>query len=782
MAYQRPIEEIASLIDVPAPPVMSLSPGNEWIILLESASLPSIEELAQPELRIAGIRINPRNNGKSRANHYCKLKLKSLADLKEYAITELPAELKIATISWSPDGKKFAFSLFKERGIELWYVDVILRKAKRLTGPVINDALYGPGFSWEPDANSLLIRMIDGNRGEPAAENPVPDGPVIQETTESKSPVRTYQDLLKNSRDEELFEFYGNSILSRVLLDGSITELADPCIISNFSVSPDGNHILLEQILRPFSYLVPYDRFANRVEILDKKGKLLKRIADLPVAEDIPKGFSSVRKGPRDFEWRSDRPAELWWVEALDEGDAGMKAEIRDQLFRLSTPFSSPKEAAISLSQRYDGINWYDGNLAIVEESWWESRRKITHAFQPDNPAMGTSTLFDRSFEDSYNDPGYFLSRPNELGKSILLSGDGGKTIFMVGQGASPEGDRPFLDEYSVTEKKKNRLWRSEAPSYEYPYFIVDITKQQLLTRRESVENPPNFMLRDLKNQSYKALSDYPHPYPKLRQIKKEMLKYNRTDGIGLTATLYLPYDEAEKNKNLPVLLWAYPQEFKSADAAAQVKDSPYRFSFLNWASPLFWLVRGYAILDDPSLPIVGEGDKEPNDTYIDQLVSGARAAIDNLVALGIADPKRIAVGGHSYGAFMTANLLAHSDLFAAGIARSGAYNRTLTPFGFQAEERTIWEASDVYMKMSPFMYADRIKTPLLLIHGEADNNSGTFPLQSERFFGALKGQGVSSRLVLLPYESHGYRAKESILHMLWEMDNWLEKYLGNKP
>jgi dipeptidyl aminopeptidase/acylaminoacyl peptidase len=778
MIYQRPPEELASLIDVQPPPVMSLSPSNQWLILAQSASLPSVSELAQPELRIAGIRINPANNGKSRASYFIGFQVKSLSDLKEYPINGLPNDLHIGTFSWSPDGGKLAFTLFMEQGISLWYIDMSTRQAKQLTGPVLNDALYGNSISWSPDGSCLLARIIDPGRGRLSPAPAVPDGPVIQENTGTKAPVRTYQDLLKNSYDESLFEYYCTSVLCRLGLDGTLTPLHERGIISSFSYSPDGNYILYETVVKPYSYLVPYDRFANRIEILDRNGKLVKLLADIPVAEDIPKGFSSVRKGPRDVEWRSDVPAELWWVEALDGGDAAVKTDQRDQLYYLAAPFTSPPQKGICLSLRYEGINWCNPDLAIVEESWWENRRRVTYAFAPADPGKPAEVLFDRSFEDSYNDPGYFITRPNSSGKSILLTGENGNSLFLIGQGASPEGDRPFLDKYLLKEKSARRIWRSGAPWYEFPYFLLDVKKQLLLTRRESVDEPPNFFLRDLKKNSLQQLSDYRHPYPQLKQVKKELLKYHRSDGVPLTGTLYLPYADDAKNKNLPVLMWAYPQEFKSADAAGQVKDSPYRFSFINWASPLFWLVRGYAIMDDPSLPIIGEGDKEPNDTYIDQLVAGAKAAIDTLVAMGVADPKRVAVGGHSYGAFMTANLVTHSDLFAAGIARSGAYNRTLTPFGFQAEERTIWEAPDVYMKMSPFMYADKVKEPLLLIHGEADNNSGTFPLQSERYYAALKGQGAVTRLVLLPYESHGYRGKESILHMLWEMDNWLQKYV----
>ena len=300
-----------------------------------------------------------------------------------------------------------------------------------------------------------------------------------------------------------------------------------------------------------------------------------------------------------------------------------------------------------------------------------------------------------------------------------------------------------------------------------------------LLTRRESVEIPPNFFIRDLRSGALEAVTDFPHPTPQLLGVQKELIRYKRADGLALTGTLFLPAGhDPEKDGPLPTILWAYPREFKSASAAGQVRDSPHRFVRVGWWSPVPWVTRGYAVLSDPAMPIIGEGESEPNDTYVEQLVSGARAAVETLVERGISDPAKVAVGGHSYGAFMTANLLAHSDLFCAGIARSGAFNRTLTPFGFQSEERTLWQARETYFEMSPFVHADKIKAPLLIIHGAEDNNSGTYPMQSERFYNALKGHGATTRLVMLPHESHGYRARESIMHTVWEMDTWLSRYV----
>jgi dipeptidyl aminopeptidase/acylaminoacyl peptidase len=354
--------------------------------------------------------------------------------------------------------------------------------------------------------------------------------------------------------------------------------------------------------------------------------------------------------------------------------------------------------------------------------------------------------------------------------------------VFLTAEGASPEGSRPFVDALDLTSGKKTRLFHSEGPVYEYPLAFLSVASRTLLTRRESTEEPPNYFARDLKTNEVRALTSFPHPYPGLVGATRELVRYQRPDGVALTATLHLPPGYSPSSGSLPLIVWAYPREYKSADAAAQVRESPYRFSRVSWGSPLYWLTQGYAIMDDAAMPIVGEGDEEPNDTYVEQLVASAKAAVDEAARRGVADPDRAAIGGHSYGAFMTANLLAHSDVFRAGIARSGAYNRTLTPFGFQSEERTFWEAPETYFTMSPFMHADQIDEPILLVHGEADNNSGTFPIQSQRLFHALKGHGARARLVLLPHESHGYRGRESVLHTLWETNEWLERYVKNAP
>ncbi|HUG80398.1 MAG TPA: prolyl oligopeptidase family serine peptidase, partial [Bryobacterales bacterium] len=448
----------------------------------------------------------------------------------------------------------------------------------------------------------------------------------------------------------------------------------------------------------------------------------------------------------------------------------------------LGAPFSSDAEPLFKASLRMERIDWGNDNLAIVTESWWKTRHEQVWLTRPNEPKSEPRLLFNRKSEDRYGDPGDPVKRPNPNGHAVLLSGKDGGALLYIGLGASPEGDRPFVDQRNLNSNETKRLWRSEAPYYEYPVATLDDEAGSLLTRRESATEPANYFVLDTKTGKRRRLTNFPNPSPQLNAAHKELIRYKRDDGVDLSGTLYLPPGYRPEQGPLPLLVWAYPREFKTAAAASQVDGSPHRFTRVAGNSPLFWLTQGVAVLDNATMPILGEGDKQPNDSYVKQLVASAKAAVDEAVRRGVADPDRAAIAGHSYGAFMTANLLAHSDIFRAGIAQSGAYNRTLTPFGFQAEERTFWEAPEIYFAMSPFMHAQKVNEPILLIHGAADNNAGTFPIQSERFYHALKGHGATTRLVMLPHESHGYRARESVLHVLWEKTRWLEQHVKNAP
>jgi dipeptidyl aminopeptidase/acylaminoacyl peptidase len=774
--YREPDAALARIVDAPPTPGVSLAPDETRLLVVEYPSYPPIAELAERELKLAGMRIRPSVDGRSRTTGATGLRLLDVATGAERPVTGLPVGPRIENLRWSPDGAHVAFTHTTDDRIELWVLDVGAAGARRLVDARLSLAA-GNGPSWLDDETLVATFVPEGRGPEPSARR-VPLGPVIEEATGRKAPARTYQDLLEDPADEALFDHYFTVQLALAELDGTVRPIADPGIAMDVSPSPDGRYLLVEWVHRPYSYRVPASRFPRRVEVMDRDGRPVHLVADLPLQEEVPITFGSVPTGPRSVGWRADSPATLVWAEAQDGGDASVEAEVRDKVFVLDAPFSAGPRELTSLGLRYAGLEWGDDDLALVYESWWKTRRQKVWRVRPGDLSAAPELLFDRSYEDRYSDPGRPDTRTNEYGRSVIRRSPDRDAVYLVGAGASPEGDRPFLDRYDLATGGTTRLFQSEAPWYEAPVALLDPAAGALLTRRESPDTPPNYFERNVASGDLRAVTDFPHPAPELTEVRKELIRYTRADGVDLTGTLYLPPGWEPADGLLPAVLWAYPTEYKSADAAGQVTDSPYRFVRASAWSPHIWTLIGYAVLDDPSLPIIGEGDDEPNDTYVEQLVAGAEAAVRELARREVGDPARMAIGGHSYGAFMTANLLAHSDLFAAGIARSGAYNRTLTPFGFQAEERTYWEAPGVYNEMSPFMHADRVDEPILLIHGEMDNNSGTFPMQSERFFGALKGLGATARLVVLPYESHGYRARESLLHMLWEQQEWMDRYV----
>ena len=780
--YKVPAKELVDIVDAPPTPASVTGPG-QWVLFARLSPTLTIADLSEPELRLGGYRFNPATHEQSRVTYANEVWLMNGTTGERRPITGLPSPLRARNPTWSPDGNRLALTIATNEGVTLWMVDAATGRAARAGNVLLNGTHPRRPYEWVSDSRTLIARTVPANRPVPPTAGAVPAGPLVQENLGRRTPSRTLQDLLKDEHDAALFEHHLQSQLAAVSVDGTVRNLGTPGMIVRAEPSPDGQYLLVETVRRPFSYIVAESRFPRRFEVWTRNGEPVRQVAELPLIETVIPDRDAAPEGPRAMGWRGDEAATLYWVEAQDKGNPRVEAPVRDRVLMLAAPFSGTPAEIASLAMRYGGIQWANGELALVHERWWKTRKIRTWRIRPAQPG-NPELLFDRSSEDRYNAPGSPVTKRNPRGMQVLRLTNGGKSFYLFGEGASPEGDRPFVDRFDLGTKKAERLWRSEGQQFEMPVDLLDDEGRRLLTRRESPADPPNFYLRDLRARTSRALTSFPHPMPQLASAKKELLRYDRGDGVKLTATLYTPpgHDPARDGR-LPVLVWAYPEEFLSADAAGQVTTSPYRFIRAGVGGALPYLLRGYAVLDDPSIPIVGANGAQPNDTYVEQLIAGAKAAVDEVVRRGVGDPDRFAVAGHSYGAFMTANLLAHTDLFRAGIARSGAYNRTLTPFTFQAEDRTFWEAPETYIRMSPFMNANKINEPLLLIHGAADDNSGSFPIQSERLFQALKGLGGTVRLVMLPHEAHGYRARESLLHMLWEQDRWLDTYVKNaKP
>jgi dipeptidyl aminopeptidase/acylaminoacyl peptidase len=774
--YQQPSAEIRAVLDAPSLPTHSLSPDQRTLASVELRRYRSVAELARPVLRLAGLRFDAATSSPQLTANIESLKLRDLArpDAAERSVA-LPAGGSFSALRWSPDGRRFLLNRRTANATELWVGDVASGRIQPVKGVKLN-TLLETSVAWIAADEIIALTVPDARGAAPVFA--APTGPTIQESIGRNSPERTLQDLLKNSQDEALFSHHARSALRRIqLATGSSREVGTPGLYASIEIIGTGATLLAERLVPPFSYQVTWQDFARQVELLDLNGRRLRDLGTIQLKQGVP--VEGVIPGPRNF-WSSPQAdGAVYWVEALDGGDPRTAAPFRDRLMRLDPPYQGEVREVHRTVGRLSGLNFVEGGQRAIVGDVDRARRWIAADLIALDGSAKPQRLQDRSMRDRYNDPGQPLTRMQPNGRSVLRL-DGGDRLLFAGTGASQDGDLPFIDSYSLKEGQATRLFRSGTTHYERPITLLADGPMQgrLLTSRESAAEPPNLVLRSGDGfAQMQPLTRHEDPAPQLRQIKRELVKFKRADGVELSFWLYLPPDH-QPGERRPTLVWAYPLEFTDASTAGQVSGSSSRFVSIGGTSPVMMALDGYVVLMDATMPIVGD-PKTVNDSFVEQITANAKAIIDKAVELGVSDPQQMVVGGHSYGAFMTANLLAHTDLFKAGIARSGAYNRTLTPFGFQSERRTFWEAQDVYLKLSPFNYADKLKEPLLLIHGESDNNPGTFPMQSERLYQALAGTGGQVRYVVLPHESHGYSARESIGHTLWEMSTWMQRQVG---
>lgn len=776
--YTMPPKNIADMLLAKPTPLVRVDDKGEWMIFMQSNSYPSVEELARPELRIAGLRINPANFAPSRQNFINDLSLRNIRTGKDHKIAGLPSPLFAGNVSFSPDDKKIAFTQTTSDRVDLFIIDVATQKATKVNKTALN--VITGGFQWF-DASTILYRAAIKAASAAPPRPAVPTGPTVQENYGKASPRPTFQDLIKNPYDEKLYEFYATTQLIKNV-NGAESKIGTPAIYSSINISPDKKYMIVRTLKKPFSYTVPAGGFPSTYVITDMNGKTVKHLADLPSAETAPSGNDNVQMVPRGFDWRDDEAATITWCMPLDSGMIKKNIDYHDAVYALSAPFNTEAKQLFKTKMRYQGVAWGNASFAMIYEGLRGKQKTQVSQY---NPSTGeVSLLMERNTTDAYSNPGQPVTEQNQWKRDVVKLIDNGTKLLMNNPtGSSPKGDLPFLATFDLVTKKTDIIWRSNEGFFENIVKILDADKLEILTRRESESVVPNYWIKNLKTKiADKQITQFNNPYPQMEGVTKEKMRYKRADGVDLTGDLYLPkgYNK-ERDGKLPVFIWAYPAEYNSAADAAQVRGSEHKFTLVNGGSPIFYVTQGYAVFNNAEMPIVAPGkDKKPNDDFIQQLTMNAEAAINFLDSIGVGDRNRMAVGGHSYGAFMTANLLAHTKLFKAGIARSGAYNRTLTPFGFQNEDRTYWQAPDLYNEMSPFSHADKIKTPILLVHGEMDNNTGTYPIQSDRMFNAIKGHGGTVKYVSLPYESHGYQGRENLLHLLNEQFAWLEKYVKN--
>jgi dipeptidyl aminopeptidase/acylaminoacyl peptidase len=795
--YNQPPKAILDVMRAPSPPVPSLSPTRDKLMLVTMEDYPTIAKVATPYLRLAGVRIEPANHsqhdtpgGYGIPPCVSAIDLVDVADGKRTAV-KLPAGACPRRPVWSADGRRFAFENIGANAVELWLGDARTGVVRQVPGVRLNQ-MFGDQVQWMPDQKTLLVKLVPARAAPPAAPAGS-DGPGIQESLGATGQSSTYEnrDTLRNRGDEALFDYYGTSQLALVdAQSGKITPVGKPGLYEELDVAPDGRHAVVAEIRPPYSYVTTFDRFPKQIDLWDlSQGArpVVRAIAALPLADRVPN--RGVPTGPRAFTWRPTDPATLLWAEALDGGDPNVTAAERDKLMMLKAPFSSAPQEVTRTQQRYAGLMWSEQpGVALLGDYDVNRKWRRTWQINVDNAASSRRLLWDMSSDEKYLDPGMPVRR--QLANGFPVIRQEGDTIYLAGTGASLDGDRPFLDRFDLKTHATERLYRSSKASYEQFLGFAANDTTRLLTWYQSALETPNAMVRTIganvaaapgepqHASASTALTHMVDPVPQVRAIRKRLVKYKRADGVDLSFTLYTPAGYQEGTR-VPTILYAYPADYADATRAGQTTGSQATFTRLRQYRLL--LLAGYAIIDNAAFPIVGD-PRKAYDTYTEQLVADAKAAVDEAVRLGVTDPQRVGVTGHSHGALMTANLLAHSDLFRAGVATSGSYNKSLTPFGFQNERRSVWEAPDVYTKASTFFYADKLKTPLLLVHGGDDANPGTTPLQSMKLYEALRGNGGTTRLVMLPYEPHWYAARESNEQLIYEMVRWFDKYVKDAP
>ena len=774
--YRTMPDFVKQIMNVPSAPRALPSPDGKELLLVQHGNLFSVEELARPTVGLAGILIDPKSNSRRPLDLSERLEVYTIKDGEKRAVENIPEGSRIGHVSWSPKGKLIAMALYGESGLELWVADLKSMQAKRLSDLNLNDVLGTP-YKWSLDGRSIIALTVPQERGPRPELSKHKFGPKVRDSDGQAKPARTYQNLLQSGYDIMLFEYLARSEIFRIKLDGKYTQTAPLNLYRKISPSPDGRFILTETVHPPYSYYFPVDRFPVRVDIIDMEGKIIHKVDDLPLAFKIPHGRLSVRTGARHSAWNPETAAELWWVKALDQGNPENEAHFRDEIFSIKAPFDEQPVSRLKIPARFRNMFWGTETFALVTGKDTISGTRLSWMINPEQKDYIPQALLPGENEFGKGKLTALTKTVAGPFKQCLLSPDR-DSIYLSGYDTSPFPGREVLLSLNMETRTEKLEWVGKVDALEKVILPVDEDDGLWIVHSQSFTEPPNYYLRNGYNSQIRALTNFTHPVPALENIQKQRLEYRRQDGVKLAGDLYLPPGYKTEDGPLPVLIWIYPREYRNTETAEKaIKDSK-GFIALGRKSRMFWPLLGYALLDNPTMPIIGTKETKPNDTYLDQMHMNAEATVSELVRIGVASPGNIAVGGHSYGAFATANLLAHTDFFAAGIARSGAYNRSLTPFGFQREYRTFWTEPELYGKLSPFFHISKMESPILLIHGEHDQNAGTYPEQSERYYQALVGLGKKARLVMLPHEGHSYYGRESIMHMIWEMQRWLDLHL----
>jgi dipeptidyl aminopeptidase/acylaminoacyl peptidase len=780
--YRTPPKVVADILTAPRLRVgrPNVSPDGARLILHDSPSLIPISILALPVEKLAGLEILPalratRNQLKAATAGF---RIVSTAD-GSMVRARLPEGRSVGAVTWSSKGDRLACTLYAQGGAEVWIVEAASGAARKLEGVALNTVL-DPTLEWSLDDRDLFALTVADAGSAPLAGSAAP-APQARESRGRAAPQRTARDVLRTADDQARFAFYAQAQLARIPVDGGAKHpLGAPGPIDSWQLAPDERSAAIARFTLPAPLGFPNYLFPRTLVVENLADGTSVPVADLPLNDRS--AISSVAElGPRDWQFAPDGRS-LWFFSWKDTPGADPLKAIRDttlaqpgtdRLMRLDAPFQgSPVEVATSDMQFRDMAWMAAGKRLWVQEDYAPRRRERRAWIEVADASR--HPLGERSAENAYDNPGQPVGHGVPHGYALWTSGDGNR-VYLAGEGFRADGQRPFLDALDLTSGRTRRVFESDAAHLENPSALLDAEAKRFLTLRQSKTEPPNVYVHAAGDAAGRKLSDFADPAPALTASQRIQFTFTRPDSVKLNAEVVLPADW-KPGRRLPTVFWIYPNDFRSAAAASQNRRSPNRFPSQSALNPEVLVTQGYAVLM-PDIAVVGT-----NDRYVEEIQLSAQAALDEAVRRGFCDPERVAVGGHSYGAFSTVNLLAHTSIFKAGWASDGAYNRTLTPFTFQAEERTLWEARDTYLKMSPFLYANEIKAPLLLMHNLDDTNVGTNPIQSERMFDALNGLGKTCALVEYPFEDHGPASRETVLDYWSRVIDWLDRWVKNSP
>ncbi|MCF7520097.1 prolyl oligopeptidase family serine peptidase [Pseudoalteromonas sp. L21] len=755
-----------SYIDSTTQENVSLSPNGEQALFLHQIRYPSIHYVSQARVQLAGLDFYSNLYSRFDTPLYSHTTLFDISNRTSIDLT--PDSGVIIDYNWSPDVKKIAYLIQNDNTINLWVYDVETQVFKRLSQVNLSASLGGRHLRWLPDSTALIVKKRNTKVHSPINELKQPNSLSSERQVEQG---RTYQSLLKNNKLKEQFKTLALSSLVKIDLKGNVTSLTDNMLFDDFSVSPDGEYVLSSTLPKELSSYLPYKKWGRDYQVTNlKTHHQLNVLPSLNNKVNLKKAKDSVPNGARLVKWLPSEGSTLTWTEAIDNGDMSVDKKYHDNTYKLPSPFNQNKQLIHQAKWRVHNIIWGKSGAGVAQEWLYASKQAKASLISASTSA--NVLIEQRDYRDKFNDFGDPQTLRLPEGYEVLVEDD--SNLLFLSNGLSKEGIRPTIKTLNKTNNTRKEYFISSKESIELPLRVANNT---LIIQTQNVQTAPQYfaILSTDMNERIPLLTNKNKQY---FDKPPTFINYKRSDGLNLSGTLHLPSNYDKAQGKIPAVLWIYPDEFNNKKLSQQNTVKTNIFRQFDPLSPLVFLHDGIAVFESPSMPITAFDGQEPNDDFINQINLNAQAAINALEGTGLIDIDSLAVMGHSYGAFTVANLLAHTDFFKAGIARSGAYNRTLTPFGFQGEKRTLWQAKKTYIDLSPIMFADKINAPLLLIHGENDQNSGTYPLQSTRMYQALIANKKTTQLIMLPYEGHSYRAKENLTYLLKEQSAWLNKWL----